>query len=46
MTQETFYYLLDFLQQVSPDFCHENIVGGNVPISLKKKNAYCSVVLW
>ncbi|KAL5246059.1 hypothetical protein ACI65C_013467 [Semiaphis heraclei] len=37
MTQDTFYNLLDFLQQVSPEFCQENFVGGNTSISVKKK---------
>lgn len=43
MTQETFYNLLDFLQQVSPEFCQKNIVGGNAPISIKKKML---IALW
>lgn len=45
MTQETFYNLLDFLQQASPEFCQENIVGEMLQFQLKK-NVYYSVVLW
>lgn len=37
MTQDTFYTLLRFLYQVSPDISNENYTGGNVPICFKKK---------
>jgi len=43
MTQDTFYTLLRFLNQVSPDISYENYTGGNVPICFKKNIFIC---LW